>query len=250
MNRRLKNATVQAVIVFLFLLGWQLTRTFNVISHLFLASPLQIFSPSTLALLPSYTGYFKTTTYEIAVAYAIAALVGIFGGLVLARSNYAYNVLEPFIVWGYSLPKIALFPIFIRLFGFGVNLPIAYGSITGLFVILINTVTGVREVDAHLLTVSTALGVGRVQKYTKIVFPWVVPPVFSGLRQAVIQVVLGVLVAELVLNTIGVGDLIDNLSYSFNSVDLYFVVTIISIVMIIINVVLLNVESRLSFWRR
>lgn len=250
MNRSLKSATVQAVIVFLFLLGWQLTRTFNVVSHLFLAAPLQIIAPSTLAKFPNYIGYFETTTYEIVIAYVIAAVIGIVGGIILARSSYAYKVLEPFIVWGYSLPKIALFPVFLRLFGFGVSLPIAYGCMTGLFVILINTVTGVREVDSHLLTVSTSLGISRLQKYTKIVFPWVVPPVFSGLRQAVIQVVLGVLVAELVLNTIGVGDLIDTLTYTFNSVDLYFVVTMISLVMIIINVLLLRVESRLSFWRQ
>ncbi len=243
------SGTVQGVIVFLFLLGWQLTRTFNVVSQLFLASPLEIISPSTLARFPSYIGYYETTTYEIIIAYLLAAVIGIGGGLVLARSSYAYNVLEPFIVWGYSIPKIALFPIFLRLFGFSVALPIAYGCITGLFVILINTVTGVKEVDKQLLTVSTSLGIGRLQKYTKIVFPSVVPPVFSGLRQAVIQIVLGVLVAELVLNTIGVGNLIDSLTYAFNSVGLYFVVATVSIVMIIINIALLRVESRLSFWR-
>lgn len=243
------SGTVQAVIVFLFLLGWQLARTFNVVSQLFLASPLQIVSPSTLARFTGYIGYYETTTYEIVVAYLLAAAIGIGGGIILARSSYAYNVLEPFIVWGYSIPKIALFPIFLRLFGFSVALPIAYGSITGLFVILINTVTGVREVDKHLLAVSTSLGISRLQKYTKIVFPSIVPPVFSGLRQAVIQIVLGVLVAELVLNTLGVGNLIDNLTYAFDSVGLYFVVSTVSIVMIVINILLLHLESRLSFWR-
>ena len=243
------SGTVQAVIVFLFLLGWQLTRTFNVVSQLFLASPLQIISPSTLARFYGYIGYYQTTTYEIIVAYLLAAAIGIGGGIILSRSTYAYNVLEPFIVWGYSIPKIALFPIFLRLFGFSVALPIAYGSITGLFVILLNTVTGVREVDKHLLTVSTSLGISRLQKYTKIVFPSIVPPVFSGLRQAVIQIVLGVLVAELVLNTLGVGNLIDSLTYAFDSVGLYFVVTTVSIIMIVINILLLHLESRLSFWR-
>ena len=242
------SGTVQAVIVFLFLLGWHLTRTFNVVSQLFLASPLQIISPSTLARFYGYIGYYQTTTYEIIVAYLLAAAIGIGGGIILSRRTYAYNVLEPFIVWGYSIPKIALFPIFLRLFGFSVALPIAYGSITGLFVILLNTVTGVREVDKHLLTVSTSLGISRLQKYTKIVFPSIVPPVFSGLRQAVIQIVLGVLVAELVLNTLGVGNLIDSLTYAFDSVGLYFVVTTVSIIINVINILLIHLESRLSFW--
>ncbi|HZW56961.1 MAG TPA: ABC transporter permease subunit [Nitrososphaerales archaeon] len=250
MDTRLKSATVQAVIILLFLLVWQLLRSWNIVNHLFLAAPSELLTRSAFAAFPGYLHYFGTTVNEILIAYAIAAVIGILGGFLLSRSNYVYKVLEPFIVWGYAIPKIALFPVFLKLFGLGSTTVIVYGAITGLFVILINTVTGVREVDSHLLTVSTSLGIKGTKRYTKVIFPSVVPAIFSGLRQAVIQVVLGVLVAELVLNTIGVGDLIDTLSYSFNVVDLYFVVATVALVMIFVNLALLNVESRLSFWRR
>lgn len=250
MNFRAKSATVQAIIIVLFLLVWQLLRSWNVVNHLFLAAPSEILTHSAFAAFPGYLQYFGITVNEILIAFAIAAAIGIIGGFLLARSNYVYKVLEPFVVWGYSLPKIALFPVFLKLFGLGTTTVIVYGAITGLFVILINTVTGVREVDAHLLTVSTSLGLRRANRYTKVIFPSVVPAIFSGLRQAVIQVVLGVLVAELVLNTIGIGDLIDTLSYSFNVVGLYLVVATVAVVMIFVNLFLLSLESRLNFWRR
>jgi NitT/TauT family transport system permease protein len=87
------------------------------------------------------------------------------------------------------------------------------------------------------------------QKYAKIVLPYIVPITFSGLRQALTQTVIEVLIAELLITTIGLGGLINTLSFSFKTTQLFAVVTILALIMIAVNLSLLRLEARLSAWR-
>jgi NitT/TauT family transport system permease protein len=246
----LKSVAVQAIVVIAFLLGWQLTRSLNLISKLFLAAPSDLLSGAWLSGLPGAEGYFEVTLVEVVGAFVIAAVAGVGIGLALGQSNYLQRVLDPFIVWGYSIPKIAIFPIFILFFGLGQSSVIAYASMSAFFVILLNTLTGVQGIDQELVRVGRSLGFGPFQRYTKIALPSMVPILFSGLRQGLIQAVLGCLVAELVMASVGVGSLIDNLSYEFRTPELYGIIAIVSLLMIAVNMALLRVESGLSFWRQ
>lgn len=244
-----KSATIQAIAVIVFIVGWQLTRSLNFVSNLFLAAPSDILSGSWLSSFPKSFPYFQVTIYEVLLAFTYSIVLGISLGLFLGQNDYAYKVLEPLIIWGYSIPKIAIFPIFILFFGLGENAVIAYGSMSAFFVILLNTITGAHGVDKDLVKVGKALGLDSYQRYLKISLPSMIPILFSGLRQGLIQTVLGVLVAELVMAAVGIGNLIDLLSYSFQTTELYAIIAIISVVMIVLNLALLQIETRLSFWR-
>ncbi|MDG6995675.1 MAG: ABC transporter permease subunit [Nitrososphaerota archaeon] len=214
-----------------------------------MAAPSNILSGSWLPALPHFIPYFETTIDEVVAAYILAAILGITIGFLLGQNDYVYKVVQPFIVWGYSIPKIAIFPVFMLLFGLGASAVIVYATMSAFFVILLNTITGVRDVDKHLVTVSESLGMNTTQRYSKIMLPSMVPIVFSGLRQGLIQAVLGVLVSELVMAAIGVGSLIDNLSYAFLSTQLYAVIAMVALGMMSINLLLLRLEARLNFWR-
>lgn len=244
-----KSIVIQAIVVIAFLAGWQLTRSLNIVSNLFLSAPSDILSGSWIPDFPSTYGYFVVTITEVILAFVIAAVSGVVIGLLLGQSNFLRKVLDPFIIWGYSIPKIAIFPIFMLFFGLGENSVIAYASMSAFFVILLNTITGVQGIEADLLKVGRMLGFNTYQSYTKIALPSMVPLLFSGLRQGLIQAVLGSLVAELVMASVGIGSLIDNLSYAFKTTELYAIVAIISITMIVVNMVLLKIEGRLNFWR-
>ncbi len=244
-----KSAAVKAIAVILFIVGWQLTRSLNLVSSLFLAAPSDILSGSWLGDFPKSFPYFQVTITEVIFAFLSAVILGLSLGLLLGHNDYLYKVLEPFIVWGYSIPKIAIFPIFMLFFGLGENAVIAYASMSAFFVILLNTITGAHDVDKDLLKVGKSLGLSTYQRYQKITLPSMIPILFSGLRQGLIQAVLGTLVAELVMASVGIGNFIDLLSYSFHTTELYAIIAIISIVMIVLNLALLQVEVRLSFWR-
>ena len=245
-----KSTAIQAIVVAAFLIGWQLSRSLNVISSLFLAAPSDILSGSWLSNFSNTFTYFQVTITEVVLAYVIAAVSGVAIGLFLGQSSYLRKVLDPFIIWGYSIPKIAIFPIFMLFFGLGETSVIAYASMSAFFVILLNTITGVQGIEVELIRVGQMLGFNAYQKYTKIALPSMVPILFSGLRQGLIQAVLGSLVAELVMASVGVGSLIDNLSYAFKTTELYAIISIISLAMIAVNMALLKVESSLSFWRQ
>lgn len=246
----LKSTVIQVIVVVAFLIGWQLSRSLNLISGLFFAAPSDILSGAWLSDFPNTFAYFQVTITEVIAAYLIAAVSGVVIGLFLGQSNYLRKVLDPFIVWGYSIPKIAIFPIFMLFFGLGENSVIAYASMSAFFVILLNTMTGVQGIEEELIRVGRMLGFNSYQRYTKIALPSMVPILFSGLRQGLIQAVLGSLVAELVMASVGVGSLIDNLSYAFKTPELYAIISIISLAMIAVNMVLLKIEGSLSFWRQ
>ena len=244
-----KSIIIQTLIVFLFFVGWQLVGSLKVVSPLFLAVPSQILSGSWFSDFPQFIPYFQVTVSEVAATLGLAALIGIAGGMILGSNDFVYRILEPFLAWGYSIPKIIFFPLFILLFGLGSLPVIAQATVNAVFVFLLNTTTGVRGVEWDLLKLSKSLGMNRFQRYRKIILPSMIPVEFSAIRLGLIHAVIGVLLAEVIMSSLGAGMLIDNLSYTFHVVQLYSVISLISVVMIALNFVLLRIERRLTFWR-
>jgi NitT/TauT family transport system permease protein len=246
---KFKIVALQGVAILAFLLAWQALRSLNVVSKLFLAAPSELLSGSWLGVLPSFTGALWSTILIILVSFLATAAIGVTLGILLGHIDFAFQVLEPFIVWGYSVPKIIIFPLFLITFGLGVNTVIAYAVIGPFFVILLNVLSGVHDMDKQLLLLADSLGMSTLEKYWKFVLPYIVPVTFSGLRQALIQTVIEVLIAELLITTLGVGGLINQLTFSFETVQLFAVVTILALIMIFVNLSLLKIESRLGSWR-
>src|SRR5690606_2429759 len=116
----------------------------------------------------------------------------------------------------YSLPKVALAPLFIVWFGIGVTMKIVLSAMSVFFLVLSNTLAGVREVDRELIDVMRLMKAGRLRIVREVVLPSVLVWVFSGLRISVPYALIGAVTGEILTSNRGLGFLV---SRSANELD-------------------------------
>lgn len=148
------------------------------------------------------------TVYETGAGFGIAIVAGVAIGMALASTRTVGEIFEPLILAVYSVPKIILLPIFLAIFGVGLEAKIANAAIHGVFPIILNTVAGVRGVNPTLRKMARSMNASPWQIFRKIVFPSMALPVFSGIRIGLGFAVLGTLLAELFEASVGLGFLV------------------------------------------
>ena len=104
---------------------------------------------------------------------------------------------------------------------FGPASKITFGVLTGFFPIALNTLNGISAVDARYLVMARAMGASRLQLYSRVLFPFAIPAIVSGLRIGTGLVVIGVVVAEMLASRNGIGFLITYHRTLFDTGDVY-----------------------------
>jgi len=233
------------------LIVWELIVRLRVIDTFFLASPTMILSCiGTVLKRPDIIQAFLTTLIEILIAYGLAAAFGVTLGMVLGLSDPLYRGANGIILMLYGVPKSMIIPLFILYFGIGINSKIAFGAVHGFFPILLNTLAGARSVEPSMITMGRSLGANRIQMFTRIIFPSILPNAFTGLRLGMNHTLLGVLLAELFVSQKGIGYYINLLTSTFKTEELFAIIAALAAIAIVANGILGKFESRFSLWRQ
>jgi NitT/TauT family transport system permease protein len=190
------------------------------------------------------------TLAKTAVAYALSVVLGVAGGLALGSVRILREALDPFVIALYGMPKILVLPWIVLLLGFGTTPAILYGTIHGLFPILVLVAGGVRDVDRTLVSVARAFGASTWQLYWKVVLPAIVPTVLAGMRLGIVFCLLGVLIVEMFAGIRGMGHVLNSLANGFRAPELFAATGLVSAVSILIVLGLDALNERLSHWRR
>jgi NitT/TauT family transport system permease protein len=148
------------------------------------------------------------TTVEILLAFGLAIAVGIPVGLVIAFSNIADRLLTPQLVVSQAVPKIALAPILLAWFGFGIKTNVTIGFVIAVFPVVINTVLGVKSIDPAMVRLGRAMGASSWRLFIKIRVPTALPSLFAGLKIAGTFALIGAIVGEFTAGVQGLGYLI------------------------------------------
>lgn len=138
------------------------------------------------------------TVLEAVAGFVIAAVIGVLMAIIIVSSPLLEKALMPILISSNSVPKPALAPLFLIWFGFGLTSKIVISFLTALFPVVVNTVTGLRAVEAELLHLVTSLRARPWQVFLYIRLPRALPYVFSGLKVAAILAVIGAVVGEFV----------------------------------------------------
>ena len=190
------------------------------------------------------------TLLKTAIAYALSVVVGVTLGIAIGSVRALREVLNPFVIALYGMPKILVLPWIMLLFGFGTAPAIVYGTIHGLFPILVLVAGGVRDVDRTLIGVARAFGATPWQLYWKVVLPAVVPTVLAGMRLGIVFCLLGVLIVEMFAGVRGMGHVLNSLANGFQAPELFAATALVSVASIAIVLGLDALNERLSHWRR
>lgn len=213
------------------ILAWQLLVSSGAVSKHVLPLPSSI--PASLIDLVRTGALFEnllTTLLEAAAGFAIATVVGLTLGGLIAEFRIVERIVYPYLIALQTMPKIALAPVLLVWFGFGLGSKIAVAAVISLFPILVNTIAGLKGCDQGRLDVLRALGASRWDCFRLVKLPNALPFVFAGLSTAVMFALTGALVGEFVGATQGLGYLIVQANNLMDIPKVFAVLTILCVV--------------------
>ena len=186
------------------------------------------------------------TLLAMALGYAIGTASGITLGLLFGLMPRLYRVLSPYIAALYAMPKIALAPLFVIVFGIGIQSKVALVAITVFFLVLNSTLDGVQNVDRDLTRALALMGATRLEVIRKVLVPATLPWIFTGMRIAVRYAFTNTLLAELIASNSGIGFMIEYYSGVFDATGTYAAILVLVIMSVGLTELLTLIETRLS----
>jgi len=191
----------------------------------------------------------EITLFELVVAFALSAAIGITVGLVLGLNDFSRRSFMPMVLLVYGMPQITILPLFILYFGIGAASKIAFGVTHGTFPIIVTVAAGVQNIRPILLTCARSMGANFWQQLRHVIFPHVVPTLFTGMRLGMTGVLLGVLLAELYVSTAGIGYFTTLFTQNFDPTRLLGLVGTLAAIAIVLNALMRSLERRFGRWR-
>lgn len=189
------------------------------------------------------------TLYEAFLGFAAGAVVGIGSGFALARWDPLARVLDPYVTALNSLPRVALAPLFILWFGIGVTSKVILAFSLVVFILLVNTYAGAKNVDQDLVIISRLLGATRRQLTVKVILPSSIPWIFAGLRLGLAYALIGAVVGEVIVAQAGLGFLIAHAAGVFNTTGVFSALIILMVIAMALNELMKATERKLLRWR-
>ncbi len=241
-------ATARWLILALLLLLWEVVPLTGLLPELFLPA-----LSKTLAVFYSdrqiYLAALLVTLYEVACSMLIACGLGILAGALIGGIALLRDLLLPVFSSLYAVPIVILYPIFTAWFGIGSASKIAFAGIYGFFPVMLSTAAGIRTIDPQFLLAARSMGATLAQQITRVIIPASVPTVFAGLRLGGALTIIGVVVAEMLTASAGIGYLVTLNRTILDSPRVFAGILAILVLAIAYYMLARALESRMVVWQ-
>ncbi|MGW4202398.1 ABC transporter permease [Streptomyces sp. NPDC004726] len=194
--------------------------------------------------------HLASTSLAMAIAFVIGSGAGIVVGGLFGRYEKLSALLSPLVLFLNAIPRVALAPLFVLYLGISIWSRVAVGVSIIFFVLLLNTLAGLRAVDADLVKLAKLLRVPARQAFWKVSFPAAVPAIFAGLKLAAVYALLGVVVGEMVASEDGLGQLIVFHSNTFDLPGVFGALIILASLATVLTMIMNFAERRLLAWQQ
>jgi ABC-type nitrate/sulfonate/bicarbonate transport system permease component len=187
------------------------------------------------------------------ISMVIVVIVGIPFGLLMGGSKWADAILSPYVWTLSSLPRIAIYPIFLMFLGIGEGVKYAIILSTAIFPLIINTWAGVKTTEQSLINAAKVFGANKRQIYQKVVLPYTLPFVVSGIQQSLSRGMIGVVLAEFLSGATvngGIGWLIFRSASAFNAPLTYAALFTLAVFALILVQGTRSMEAKIAPWRQ
>ncbi len=233
-----------------FLIVWQLVANARIWSQLFLPGPADVIVAfGELVVEGELVQDLAVSGQEFVIGYALAAITGILLGLILGWYRRARYALDPFISFFYATPRIVLLPLIIIWVGIGIESKIWIVFLGAFFAVLINTIAGVRSLDASLLQLARSFGASQLAVFRTIALPGSVPFILTGLRLATGHALIGIVVGEIVGAPHGIGRMMWIAGQTFQSARMFVGLIFLAMTGMILTYALQRLERHFDAWR-
>ncbi len=189
------------------------------------------------------------TGHAFAVGFAIGASLGLAIALVLGRSSFLARVFEPYLLGIYSIPKIAIAPLFVLLFGIDIESKVAVVVMGVFFMVFFSTFAGVIGINEDLVNISRIMGARPFHLVRRVIIPAALPSILVGLKMAVPFGIIGAVIGEYIAATQGVGWLIIRSAALFDSSGYFAALIFLVLVTWALGQAVSLLQSRLLRWQ-
>jgi NitT/TauT family transport system permease protein len=188
------------------------------------------------------------TTWETLLGFAIALLGGIAGAVLLSLSTRLAMVLWPTIMFAQITPKIALAPLLLNWFGFGLLPKMIIAFLMTFFPILVHTYAGFSSIESEKQELSRAMHASYLDYLFRFQFPHALPHIFTGARVAIALALLGSIVSEFVGSDNGIGHILLIASTNIDTPLLIAAVVILAIMGVVFFYAVVAAEAVIIPW--
>jgi len=185
------------------------------------------------------------TMGNAAIAFVIAVSLGVVSGLVIHRMKRLRETLDPLFATYYAIPVFAFYPLLILLLGLGDAPQIFIGVMLGYVAVVVNTLNGLDRVPRVLLKTARVHGMNPLETAIKITLPSAAPYILTGAKFAVAYSLIGVIGAEFIMSTGGMGYEISFAYNNFDNATMYPLIILILSASISINMMISRWEKSL-----
>ncbi|WP_435108454.1 ABC transporter permease [Nocardiopsis synnemataformans] len=240
---------LRAGALLVFLLLWQVAGG-AVANPMFVSSPVAVGEQLRDWVLDGTLGtHTWITIQEVLLGYVIGAAAGALAGFALASVRLVYDVFEPFMMALYSIPKVALAPLFIVWFGIGIDMKVILAAVSVFFLVFLNTAAGVRDVDRGLIDAVRLMGGSNRDIALKVVLPGSMSGLMTGLKVSIPYALIGAVIGELVASNRGLGYLINDAAAQFNTAGVFAAVVVLTALAMVLNALVGVLASRANRWK-
>lgn len=223
-----------------------LIRVFNIAPYL-VPSPGQVIEQLYLEWPRLLKESWKTTQATLG-GFGLTIVIGIPLAMIIAYSKIIESYLYPVLVFSQSIPKVAIAPLFVVWFGFGIFPKIISAFLLGFFPVVVSTVMGFKSVEMDMIDLARSMGASKLQIFYKFSLPQALPAIFSGLKVSITLAVVGAVVGEFVGSNSGIGYVLQVANGNFDLPLMFAALVVLSTIGVLLFLVVDYFEKIMIPW--
>ncbi|MEV0777155.1 ABC transporter permease [Streptomyces sp. NPDC050433] len=197
---------------------------------------------------PLFWSHFRVTLQESVLGFLLGVSAAMILGTAISQVRIIERTFMPYIVAFQTVPKVALAPLFVVWFGFGMTSKVVMAAVISFFPVLVNVIEGLRSADAERIQMLTVFGASRAQVFRMVQLPNALPFIFAGLDIGIVFAILGAVVGEFIGAKEGLGYLLLQTNYNFDIAGMFAVLLVLSVLGLLAHFVIRFAQRRLAFW--
>jgi NitT/TauT family transport system permease protein len=232
-----------------FVLIWDLSvRVLKVPAYLIPAPSAVLGALINGFLTGTFYPHIAATLYAVIFGYIVGCALAIAIGALLAEIPLLERSLMPYIVALQSMPKVALAPLIIVWFGFGLASKVVLVALICFFPVFINTLVGIHSVNPDIVNLYRAFNASRWNILWDVKLPGAASSIFAGLQISVAMALIGAVVGEFIASKEGLGNLLQTSSQTMDIATMFAIVFVLAVIGIIGNEILQYIHRKVVFW--
>ena len=214
-----------------------------------LPGPLAVFEGIKIQLQdPIFYSHLWVTTQEALAGFFIAILIALTLGTAVSQIRIVEKALMPYVAALQTIPKVALAPLLVIWFGYGLSSKIVLAALICFFPMLINVIEGLNSADSERIRMLTVFGASKSQIFKKVKFPSALPFIFAGLDIGIVFAILGAVVGEFLGAQRGLGTLLLQTQYNFDIAGMFAVLIVLSLMGFLGHSLIVALKRKFAFW--